>query len=142
MAELFAGANFQKTMQRYCAEQQWRIADLTDRRAVLRFTMNSGRSQTLFVLTFGSTLEFSSQSGLEYASIDDVPGWLSSALLKRNATRKIGFWCLEELNGKIVYSCMHNAEISLINAAYFARVVDAIIEDVDELEGAVIKMLQ
>lgn len=134
LAQLFAGANFQTTIQRYCAAQRWKIADLNNGRAVLMFNMASGRSQTLFILKFDTTLEFSVQSGLNYALLDDVPGYLSTLLLKRNTEKKIGFWCLEVIGGDHIFSCMHNAEMSLLDSDYFATVVRALIQEVDELE--------
>ena len=122
-ADLFAGSNFRSTIQKYCAQNSWKIADLNDRRAILRFDMNSGRTQTLYIIKFETTLEFSVPSGLNFGSEDDVPHRLSTILLKRSAERKIGFWCIEEIGGKQTFSCMHNAEIQLLDSTYFATLV-------------------
>lgn len=138
LAQLFAGVNFQSTLQRYCGLQGWRLADLSNERAVLIFTLESGRRQVLYVLKFDATLEFSVQSDLRYALLDDVPGYLSTLLLKRNCEKKIGFWCLEEIGGQQIFSHMHNAEMSLIDGDYFASVVRALIREVDELEEVIL----
>lgn len=142
LAELFTGANFQNTVQRYCAQQQWRISGIDSSRAVLRFQMDSGRTQTLYVSKFDTTLEFSVPSNLAFDSPDDVPHYLSTLLLKRSCEKKIGFWCIEEIRGKQVYSCMHNAEMLLIDSAYFASVVRVLIDECDEFEDVVERMLR
>lgn len=133
-AELFAGVNFQTTIQRYCASQGWKIADLNDQRARLGFTMGSGSKQTLYILKYDTTLEFSVQSALAYPSVDAIPDFVSTLLLKRNVERTIGFWCIEELQGMQVYSCMHNADMRLIDSACFGRIVRALLDEVEDFE--------
>ncbi len=138
---LFSGVNFATTVQRYCDGIGWKIADLNSKRAMLRFNMDSGRQQTLFILRYESTLEFSVPSVLAFDSDADIPHVLSTLLLQRNAERKIGFWCLEQINNKHVYSCMHNAELQLLNQDYFAAVVRALITECDDFEGVFFKMI-
>lgn len=141
-ADLFAGVNFKGTIQKYCAQQSWKIYDLNDRRAVLRFDMSSGRTQTLYIIKYETTLEFSVPSALAFDSDDDVPHRLSTLLLRRNAERKIGFWCVEDINQRVVFSCMHNAEMQLLDGAYFASVVRALINECDDFEDTISKMMR
>jgi hypothetical protein len=141
MAELFAGANFERTIQKYCEDQSWKLADLNERRAILQFTMESGRTQTLYIIKYDTTLEFSVPSALSYPSTDDVPHYVSTLLLQRNSQKKIGFWCIEEIQGKKTYSCMHNAEMNLLNSDYFGSVVSALIQECDEFEGTADQMM-
>ncbi len=138
---LFSGVNFTNTIMKYCAVHGWKIADLNDKRAVIKFNMSSGRSQTLYIIRYEATLEFSVPSMAAYSSEDSIPHILSTLLLKRSSEKKIGFWCIERIAGKYVYSCMHNAEMQLIDANYFAKVVRALISECDEFEGILIKML-
>lgn len=140
LAQLFAEANFAGTIQKYCAQQQWRIADINDRRAILRFSMESGRAQTCYIIKYDSTLEFSVPSMFHFSSDDQIPNYVSTLLLKRNCENKIGFWCLEKIGGEQVYSYMHNAEMQLIDNTYFARVVRMLIEECDELESVLLKL--
>lgn len=142
LADLFAGVNFKTTIQRYCAQQRWHIADLNNQRAILRFSMSSGRTQVLYIIKYEETLEFSVPSSLAFDTADDVPHYVSTILLKRNREKKIGFWCLEQIGQKQVYSCMHNAHMQLIDGAYFASIVDVLIQECDELEDVVDRMLQ
>lgn len=141
LASLFAGSNFKGTIQRYCANAGWRIAELDDKHAVLRFNMNSGRVQTLYVVRFETTLEFSVPSAAIFDSEDEIPHVLSTALLERNAEKKYGFWCIEKLNGRYAYSYMHNAELQLIDSAYFAAVVRALTNECDDFEALLFRML-
>jgi len=139
---LFSGVNFANTIKKYCAANGWKIADLNDKRAILRFSMSSGRDQTLYIIRYESTLEFSVPSGAAFDSEDSIPHLLSTLLLKRSSERKIGFWCIEQIGGKHVYSCMHNAEMQLIDSNYFAKVVMALINECDDFEGVLVKILR
>ena len=138
---LFSGVNFANTIKKYCATNGWKIADLNNKRAILRFSMSSGRNQTLYIIRYESTLEFSVPSMAMFDSEDDIPHFLSTLLLKRSAEKKIGFWCIEKIGGKHVYSCMHNAEMQLIDSNYFAMVVRALINECDDFEGTLIQIL-
>lgn len=142
LAQLFSGTNFRSTIQRYCNDHGWKIYDLNDKRAILKFNMDSGRTQTLYIIKFESTLEFSVPSGFSFDTVDSVPHQISTLLLKRSSEKKIGFWCIEQIGGKQVYSCMHNAELELIDSRYFASVVRALILECDELEGVILGILR
>ena len=63
-------------------------------------------------------------------------------MLKRSSQRKLGFWCIEEIGSKHVYSCMHNAEMQLIDSDYFGRVVRALISECDDFEGILFDMVR
>lgn len=138
---LFSGVNFATTIQRYCDAIGWKVADLNNQRAMLRFNMDSGREQTLFILRYESTVEFSVPSVAAFDSDQNIPHVLSTLLLQRNAERKVGFWCIEKISGKYVYSCMHNAELQLLNEAYFAAVVRALVMECDDFEGTLSRIL-
>lgn len=142
LESLFSGVNFSSTIKKYCATNGWKIADLNNERAILRFSMNSGRNQTLYILRYESTLEFSVPSMAVFDSEDRIPHFLSTLLLRRNSENKFGFWCIESIGGKYVYSYMHNAEMQLMDSNYFAKVVRALINECDDLEGILIKLLR
>jgi hypothetical protein len=139
---LFSSVNFSNTIKKYCSANGWKIAELNNERAILRFSMNSGRNQSLFIIRYESTLEFSVPSIAVFDSEESIPHYLSTILLKRSSQVKIGFWCIEEIGGKQVYSYMHNAELQLIDSNYFARVVRALITECDNLEGILLQLLK
>jgi len=141
LSMLFSGVNFANTIKKYCAANGWKIADLNNKQAILRFSMRSGRDQTLYITRFETTLEFSVPSMAMFDSEDNIPHYLSTLLLRRSSEKKIGFWCIEKLRGRYVYSCMHNAEMQLINNDYFTKVVVTLISECDDFEGALIQML-
>ncbi|MBW4447852.1 MAG: hypothetical protein KME38_13530 [Spirirestis rafaelensis WJT71-NPBG6] len=140
--DLLSTTNFRSTIQSYCNKLGWNIYDINERKAILRFNADSGNTQTLFIIKYENTLEFSVPSALKFNSIDDVPGWLSSLLLSKNSEFKLGFWCLEEIENMQIFSIMHNAEISLINAEYFTKVVLRLVDECDTLEQIVAKALR
>ncbi len=137
---LFSGVNFQKTVNKYCAKIGWNIAELTDKKAVLDFEMDSGRTQRLYIIRYDTTLEFSVPSIYHFESTDDIPHFISTILMQKNSTKKIGFWCIEEISDEQYYSVMHNAEIELMNEDYFAQVVRTLINDCDDFETTIEKM--
>jgi hypothetical protein len=132
--DLFSSNNFQSTLIRYCSQIGWRIAEINSNKAVIKFNMDSGSTQTVFILRYNTTLEFSCPSGLKFDSFDYIPHQLSSYLLKDSSKYKIGFWCIEEINGRQVFSIMHNAEISLLDINYFVNIVQTLINKCDEFE--------
>jgi hypothetical protein len=132
--DLFSSNNFQSTIRNYCARIGWRISDINPNKAVIRFTMTSGNTQTVFIIRYDTTLEFSCPSGLKFDNFDYIPHQLSSYLLKENSKYKIGFWSLEEISGRLVYSIMHNAEISLMDVNYFMNIVQTLINKCDSFE--------
>jgi len=134
---LFSGVNFKKTVRNYCSSIGWDIADLTDKKAVLDFEMESGRAQRLYIIRYDSTLEFSVPSIYNFESEDEIPHFISTILMQKNSTKKIGFWCIEEISDKHYYSVMHNAEIELMNEEYFSTVVRTLINDCDEFETTI-----
>ena len=141
LLSLFSGGSFKNAVQTCSAQNGWHVAEITDSMAKLRFTMPTGRVQILYIIKYDSTMEFSVPSAALFDSEEECPGDLSTILLRRNAERKVGFWCIEPISGKYGYSCMHNAEIQQIDAAYFARIVRALIEECDEFEGILLKMM-
>ncbi|MBF2064453.1 MAG: hypothetical protein IGS39_08530 [Calothrix sp. C42_A2020_038] len=138
----FSGNNFRSLILLYCSQLGWKIGDINDSRAVLKFVMESGSTQILYIIRHGYTLEFSVPSGINYESADDVPGWISTRLLAQNSQYKIGFWCIELISGRYVISIMHNTIISLMNIEYFQAVVTALVATCDEFEQAIVRILK
>ncbi len=139
--DLFSSSTFSSTIRSYCREIGWNINDINDKRAILRFDMDSGSTQTLFILRYDTTLEFSCPSGVKFNDLDDIPHILSTWLLCANSSYKIGFWCIENISNRKVFSVMHNAEISLIDVTYFAKVVIQLINECEKFEEEVERVL-
>lgn len=68
---LFSGVNFASTIKKYCAASGWKIADLNSERAVLLFSMSSGRDQTPYIIRYDTTLEFSVLSAVAFSIVQD-----------------------------------------------------------------------
>jgi hypothetical protein len=54
--DLFSDRNFQSTIREYCNQSGWVISNLNSRRAILKFTANSGTTQTVFIIRHDDTL--------------------------------------------------------------------------------------
>jgi len=140
--DLFSNNNYQSTIRRYCSQLGWSISDLNDTRTIIKFSMESGTTQTAFIIRYDTTLEFSCPSGLKFDSRDEVPTWLSTLMLCENATYKIGFWAIETIGGRQVLSMMHNAEISLLDVSYFQKVIMQMVNKCEQLEQSVSKAMR
>ncbi len=135
----FSGEEFEGTVRRLCEEHGWSPANADGQSAVIRFGMESGRTQSLYIVRYDTTLEFSVPSGAMFDSDDDIPGALSTAMLRRNAGMKVGFWCIEEISGKRVFSFMHNAEFHLVDSEYFGRLVQIMVLETDAFEEGLLR---
>jgi hypothetical protein len=140
--DLFSSNNYRETIQNYCCRLGWNITDINDRRTILKFTMDSGTTQTLFIIRYGDTLEFSCPSGIKFRDLEEWPGKMSTALLAKNSSYKVGFWAIEEIEGQQAFSIMHNAEISLIDVSYFRTVVLKLISECDDFEQVISRALR
>jgi hypothetical protein len=140
--DLVAGENFQHTIQNYAAQQGWPLAGVDEQHAILRFDMPSGRVQTLYILNYKNTLEFSVPSAAGFPSQDSIPHMLSTLLLKKNTKNSFGFWCIMEIGEKQVYTYMHNAELQLLTPEYFRRVVVTLVNECDEFEAKLMEMMR
>ncbi len=132
--DLFSSFKFRSTIEGYCRDIGWKISSIDNQIAVIRFDMESGSTQTLFIVKYDSTLEFSCPSGLKFDDIDDIPHNLSTFLLGKNAEYKLGFWALQKIGGKQTFSIIHNAEMSLIDVNYFRKLLIILVEKCDEFE--------
>ncbi len=131
---------FSAFINRMCAASNWAVRELDDEHAIIEFTLDQTRSQTLFIFSFGDELEFSVPSFAAFDSLEDVPHFISSTLLQVNAKTKIGFWCLEQIGNKMVFSYMHNAHMNLVDEKQFIDIVMTLVQRVDEFETLLMKM--
>ena len=138
----YTGAGFEALVRGTAAAQGWALDDANEKGAVLHFDMPSGRTQVLRVLRFDSTLEFSVQSMAIFDTEDSVPHYLSTVMLKVNARHKIGFWCIQEIQGKMVFTVMHNVEQEHLERQHFVNIVTVLTEQCDQFEGTLIKYLE
>jgi hypothetical protein len=133
-----SGSCFKRTIKSYCNNVGFNIYEINDRKAVLRFETESGIDQFLYIIIFDSTLEFSVPSGFTYdeddEDDDEFIGKISTYLMKRNASRKVGFWSIEKIGDEMCYSIMHNAEMSLMDAGYFHMIVTALVSECDDFD--------
>lgn len=140
--DIFSSHRFRTTIEGYCQQIGWKIREINSETASLVFTMESGNNQFVYIVRYDNTLEFSCPSGVKFKNLDAIPHSISTFLLQQNARFKIGFWSIEEIGNKQVFSIMHNAEMSLIDVNYFQDIVIAIIAKCDEFENTMEQVLR
>ena len=135
-AEEISGASpFEAQMLGLVAANGWVLHDLNAKRAVIKFDLASGRTQTLYAIDLDTVVELSVPSALVFATVDDVPRDLAVTCLRRSAKTKVGFWCLEQIEGKQAFSFMWNLPHRLLDPETFGEVVRALVVGCDELES-------
>jgi hypothetical protein len=135
--DIFSSFKFRSTVESYCQNLDWNIYKIDNKTAVIKFNMESGSTQTVFIIKYDLTIEFSCPSGLKFEDVDDIPHRLSTLLLQKNAEYKLGFWGIEDIGDQQVFSIIHNAEMSLIDLDYFRRVVIQLVQECDEFERTI-----
>jgi len=135
--DIFSSFKFRSTVESYCQNLDWNIYKIDNKTAVIKFNMESGSTQTVFIIKYDLTIEFSCPSGLKFDDVDDIPHRLSTLLLQKNAQYKLGFWGIENIGDQQVFSIIHNAEMSLIDVDYFRRVVIQLVDECDEFERTI-----
>ncbi|NEO53298.1 MAG: hypothetical protein F6K54_09525 [Okeania sp. SIO3B5] len=133
---------FETFVRNNSAKASWNIATLNDRQAMLEFSMNSGRVQRLYITQYDSILEFSVASVAVFDCLDDIPHIISTTLLTKNAEYKLGGWCVEKIQGKVVYSLMQNVDINSVGFGDFVNLVHFLISECDRFDGFLVEVHQ
>jgi 8-oxo-dGTP pyrophosphatase MutT (NUDIX family) len=128
------GDYFKRAVKSYCEEHKLNLLEVDQDRAELGYGMVDELTKPLYITRHDSTVEFSVPSFVAFKSEEELPDALSTILLRRNSQKKIGFWCIDQHRGKYVYSCMHNAELKLLDSQYFARIIEGLIEECEAIE--------
>ncbi|MGD1715569.1 hypothetical protein [Hydrocoleum sp. CS-953] len=115
------------------------IAKLNDREAMLKFSMDSGIEQILYITKYDSILKFSVPSAAVFDSLEEIPHIISSVLLTKNAEYKLGEWCVEKIQGKMVYSIMHNVDMNFVDSGYFVNLVSCLVSECDKFDGFLVE---
>lgn len=132
---------FSAMITQLCQSQGWQPDSIDEKYALLRFSMESERPKSLYIINYDSVIEFSVPSLAVFDSDDKIPHYLSTILLKRSALRKAGYWCLVEIEGKQVYTVMHNTRLNQLDGESFGRLVQALVSECDDFEETLLKML-
>jgi|GEM_PF-495925 hypothetical protein len=133
-------SNFVNTIQNYCSQIGWNIADLDNKHAKIGFSMESGTTQTLYIMNYDPIVEFSVPSAAVFDSDDEIPHILSSILLYKNSNYKMGAWSIEKIGEKCCYSLMHNCELRVLDRDYFGRIANMLITECDEFDGFIAQL--
>lgn len=133
---------FEKAIQAFAEANEWEAAELDADKAIFEFEMESGRTQTVYVIPYEDVVEFSVPSAASFESEEDIPHEASTILLQRNSQLKLGFWCMEEIEDEWCYEIMHNESFEELDEENFAEIVEALINECDEFEGILEEMLE
>lgn len=131
------GAYFKRAVKTYCEEHQLELTEIDEDKGELLLSIPPERKKRLHLARYDSTVEFSLPGASTFASTEELPGSFSTNLLLRNARKKIGFWCVDKIKGRFVYSFMHNAELKLLDGQQFFNIVSGLIAESEAIEEIV-----
>jgi hypothetical protein len=115
-----------------CAKANgWKFSRLRKQEAVLAFLMPAGHNQTIYFSDFGDGIEIAVLTNGVFDSLEDFPHPLSTFLLYQNANHTIGYWCVEDVDDKVVISYMHNIALSQLSPELFRRIVETLVQECD-----------
>jgi 8-oxo-dGTP pyrophosphatase MutT (NUDIX family) len=134
------GSYFKRAIKTYCEDHNWKIADIDADHAELEFRILSKRKHSLHIFRYDSTIEFSVATVAVSDSEEARAKPFSRILLQRNSQKKIGFWCIKEIEEKFFYCYMHNAELKLLDSEHFAQIIGSLISECDAIEGFIDNM--
>lgn len=128
------GEYFKRAVKTYCEEHHLELSDIDEDHGELIFVIPTDRKKRLHLTRYDSTVEFSLPGFTAFDSAEELPGVFSTNLLLRNARKKIGFWCIDKIKDKFVYSFMHNAELKLLDGQQFFNIVSGLIAESQAIE--------
>jgi hypothetical protein len=131
------GAYFKRAVKTYCEEHRLELTEIDEDKGELLLVIDDDRKKRLHLARYDSTVEFSLPGASTFNSTEDLPGSFSTNLLLRNARKKIGFWCVDKIRGRFVYSFMHNAELKLLDGQQFFNIVSGLIAESEAIEEIV-----
>lgn len=140
MANIFK-KGFTKQMEQYASKAEWEIAVQGDSSVSITFDMNSGSQQTCFIINYPGAVEFSCPSFAAFESEEQIPGILSTMMLQANAKRTMGFWCIEEIDNKYIFSIMHNIPLHQLTQENFEEITTQVVNECERVEIILHKIL-
>lgn len=128
------GEYFKRAVKTYCEEHHLELTDIDEDHGEVMFVIPVDRKKRLHLARYDSTVEFSLPGFNSFEAEEELPGILSTHLLLRNARKKVGFWCIDKIKDRFVYSFMHNAELKLLDSQHFFNIVSGLTAEAEALE--------
>jgi 8-oxo-dGTP pyrophosphatase MutT (NUDIX family) len=134
------GEYFKRAVKTFCEDHQLELSEIDEDYCELEFVMPSKRKKSLHLTRYDSTVEFSAPSSTLFHMEEELRGRFSTTLLQRNAQKKIGFWCIDRIQGKLLYSYMHNVELQLLDSQQFFNIVSGLVAESEAIEELTTEM--
>jgi hypothetical protein len=139
---LFGGSPFKTQVQDYCTKAGWKVSEIDNDHAVVKFDMPSGRTQScLITKNNDENISFLVVSMFKFDSEDKVPHVLSTILMKRNTAIMVGKWGINVVGETHVFTVGHTIDSRLTNPEHFKKTVLIVIKECDDLESVLLKMV-
>jgi hypothetical protein len=113
---------------------QWSIEEIEEDEVHLLVESDGGNEYDVFASLDEELVEFYVPSSAVFEKEADIPGKMSTLLLKRNAQLDYGTWVLEEIDGQWVYGLVYDEHLENLASLSEEDVADFVESLVDECD--------
>jgi 8-oxo-dGTP pyrophosphatase MutT (NUDIX family) len=127
------GTYFKHAIKSYCDESPLNLLQVDEDYAELEYRMANGDDRHIHITRCGSIIKLSIYSPIikSEGSADSF----SSLLLRLNSQNEIGFWCIEQVKDKALYSLTNSVQLKLSDSRHFVEIIAGLIGECDAIEG-------
>lgn len=130
------GEYFKQAIKTYCEEDRLHLLEVNEDYAELEYRMDGRNSTNIHVTRRGSTIKFSVFNPTAFDE-DSPADAFSTILLRLNSQSKVGFWCVERIKNKVIYSFANSVELKLLNSCSFVENIVGLIKECDRFLGEI-----
>jgi len=121
-------------IKRIAKANQWSIEEIEEDEVHLLVESDGGNEYDVFASLDEELVEFYVPSSAVFEKEADIPGKMSTLLLKRNAQLDYGTWVLEEIDGQWVYGLVYDEHLENLASLSEEDVADFVESLVDECD--------
>lgn len=130
------GEYFKCAIKTYCEEDGLSLIEVDEDCAELEYLTDSGNSKTIHIKRDGSTIKLSVLNPTAFKDAGPADA-IATTLLRLNAQSRTGFWCVEQIKNRAVYSFANSVQLKLLDGRHFVESVVGLIEESDAIEETI-----
>lgn len=127
------GEYFKYAIRTFCDENQMNLLEGDENQVEVIYGAEAKDGRRIHITRRDSTIKLSVSSSL--AESEDPASDIATILLRLNSQNKIGFWGMEQVKDKVIYSLASSAQLKLLDSRQFAEIIDGLIKECDALDG-------
>jgi 8-oxo-dGTP pyrophosphatase MutT (NUDIX family) len=126
------GEYFKYAIKTFCDENQLELLEGDEDHAEIVYRTKAKDSRHVHVTRRDSTIKLYVSGSL--VESEDPVNTFATMLLRLNSQNKTGFWCMEQVKDKAVYSLTSSVPLKLLDSYHFAEIIEGLIAECDALD--------